>query len=203
MAVGLRRLMFAVLVFSAAPCVVGAGSGPARDRLASCADGSLIPTNVTLKAEYLVSLTAEMARRSPTFRAQLSAMGAAPSLRARVWSVSRLDNTAALAKTTFGYSKTGLLVADIQIPGPLVFARRDVEFIAHEVEHVIEQVEGMNLPALAAKRGSGVYRLEMTGRLFETSRAITAGQIVEREFREPPVPVMPCLPVESPLEAVD
>jgi hypothetical protein len=147
---------------------------------------------VIIDDEYLHSLASEMARRSATFRQQLLTLGAAPALRARVRNTGRMNSTVALAKTIFAHSKAGLLVADIQIPVPLIFARRDVEFIAHEAEHVIEQIEGVDLPALANKRGSGVYRIDMAGRPFETERAKTAGQIVDREYRDSSVPVTPC-----------
>jgi hypothetical protein len=162
-----------------------------------CANLSAIPRNMTIEDDYLQSLTEEMARRSPIFKQQLVTLGASTTLRARLRNTNRLNSTIALAKTTFGVSKTGLLVADIEIPVTLIFSRRDVEFIAHELEHVIEQVQGVNLAALAERKGSGVYRVDMPGRPYETKRAKAAGQAVDREFREGDEPPRPCETLEA------
>lgn len=146
---------------------------------------------------YLQSLTEQIAWRSPLFRQQLLTLGAATTLRIRLRNTNRFTSTVALARTTFGISKTGLLVADIEIPVALIFSRRDVEFIAHELEHVIEQVQGVDLAALAEQRGSGVYRIDMPGRPYETKRAKAAGQAVDREFRETEETFRPCETVEA------
>jgi hypothetical protein len=98
-----------------------------------------------------------------------------------VW---RTATPSAIAQTAFGRTKTGWLMADIQIPARLVFERQDVEMIAHEIEHVIEQIEGLDLKTLARQSGSGVYPLygRMGARLFETDRASEFGRRVKREY---------------------
>jgi hypothetical protein len=197
MSTAIRHWLLPMLVAAAVPCTVGADGFPASPFPPPCVDLSAIPRNVTVEDSYLQSLTTEMARRSLTFKQQLLVLGAAPSLRARLRNTNRINSTIALARTTFGVSKTGLLVADIEIPVALIFSRRDVEFIAHEMEHVIEQVEGINLAALAEKKGSGVYRVDMPGRPFETKRAKVAGQIVDREFRESSDLFSPCETLEA------
>jgi hypothetical protein len=57
------------------------------------------------------------------------------------------------------------------------------EIIAHEFEHVIEQIEGLNLRILSFFGGSGVVQ---TGDgSFETRRAVVAGHSVARECSTP------------------
>jgi hypothetical protein len=63
----------------------------------------------------------------------------------------------------------------------------DVELIAHEIEHVLEQVDGVDLRSLATMRDSGVRsvapdlsRYETRPR-YETRRAMLVGAIVTRE----------------------
>ena len=58
-----------------------------------------------------------------------------------------------------------------------------VEIIVHELEHVCEQVEGVDLPALARQRSHGVYSLNGH---YETAQAIRAGQNASREYRGGP-----------------
>ena len=55
------------------------------------------------------------------------------------------------------------------------------EWLAHELEHVLEQIDGLNIPHLA--RGHHVAWPSAQG-AFETTRAIRAGQIVSGEVRD-------------------
>ena len=55
------------------------------------------------------------------------------------------------------------------------------ELVGHEFEHILEQVEGLNLRALADKKGSGVHEVERD--LYETDRAQRTGRIVAEEVR--------------------
>ena len=56
--------------------------------------------------------------------------------------------------------------------------RHIVEIIAHELEHVLERVDGINY--LQESRVGSAVRL-LPGGAFETERAIAAGQRVARE----------------------
>jgi hypothetical protein len=53
-----------------------------------------------------------------------------------------------------------------------------VEQIAHELEHVLEAVDGTDLPRLSRQRVDGVIDL---GGSYETARAQSVGRIVARE----------------------
>ena len=55
------------------------------------------------------------------------------------------------------------------------------EYLAHEIEHVLEQVDGVDLRRSA--RG-GVAGVSETSRVFETARAIAIGRVVAREVAQ-------------------
>lgn len=59
-----------------------------------------------------------------------------------------------------------------------------VELIAHEIEHVIEQLDGVDLRVRATLPASGV-RSRDHGDEFETTRAIRVGRMVAAEVRRP------------------
>jgi len=56
------------------------------------------------------------------------------------------------------------------------------EWLAHEIEHVLEQMDGLNLPKLAVRTNAGVWASGFDA--FETERAIRAGHTVRKELRE-------------------
>ena len=110
---------------------------------------------------------------SPTFRQQCRALAASPRLRARVVvsyppAIGRLR-----ARTSITVTRSGVLTADIEILSVLDLT----ELIAHEFEHVLEQLDGVNLHALAH---SGDARRLSDG-AFETERAVAAGHQVAGE----------------------
>jgi hypothetical protein len=71
-------------------------------------------------------------------------------------------------------------VAAIEIPA----LDNVVELIAHEIEHVIEQLDGIDLPAHAARKDSSVTELESDETMFETVRARRVGALVASEVRQ-------------------
>jgi hypothetical protein len=58
-----------------------------------------------------------------------------------------------------------------------------VELVAHELEHILEQLDGVDLAQLSQVQGNGVRSVEGTGRRFETERATWVGHAVAREYR--------------------
>lgn len=52
------------------------------------------------------------------------------------------------------------------------------ELLAHEIEHVLEQIDGVNLRVLAV---AGVRGVQASRDAYETSRAVAIGRLVERE----------------------
>jgi hypothetical protein len=57
------------------------------------------------------------------------------------------------------------------------------ELIAHELEHIIEQLDGVDLAARAALPRTGVTEVGQAGNMFETTRARRIGLKVVSELR--------------------
>ena len=78
------------------------------------------------------------------------------------------------AQSRIGKSADGLILAQVLVR----HGRESIEVIAHELEHVLERIDGEH-PAFAASRShSGATA---AGGAYETTRAIRAGQQVARE----------------------
>jgi hypothetical protein len=142
----------------------------------TAADGGLvtaIPANLTVPGT-LRPLLEEVLRRSPTFRQQVSKLRGAPHVKMAIrysdvssWHVLR-------AESTVSRYEWGAMQVDTQ----LYTARDVVEVIAHELEHVCEQIEGLDVRQLSHRRNTGVYAV---GQHFETRRAVLIGRQVARE----------------------
>lgn len=110
---------------------------------------------------------------SPTFRQQCRILEAAPALAATVRVTTRTPGASERAVARMHRHPSGALEATIEIRG----TENLIELLGHEFEHVIEQLDGVNLPALAS---AGEARRLRDG-AFETRRAIAAGERVSNE----------------------
>ena len=133
---------------------------------------AFIPSNVDLPRGFERTLL-RLIERSPTFRSQCERIANADNLRVTV----RIDTLIPSYCRAFTIvHRRGLQIrADVHLPAGAHF----VEFLAHEFEHVIEQIEGMNLRKLARAKGSGVHEIDRE--VFETVRAQAAGRVVAAE----------------------
>jgi hypothetical protein len=123
----------------------------------------------------------KLLERSPTFRAQCRRIIEAPQLQL----VIRLTTSAHPfpVRATVRRSPFGRLDARIdltRVPGQYA------EWLGHELEHVIEHLDGVNIQQQA--RGNDEAR-ELRPGLFETRRATKIGWRVADEFkaRRPPI----------------
>jgi hypothetical protein len=117
-----------------------------------------------------------MLRESVTFRWQCRRLAAAPGLSVRVQLNPHLDPARLRARSVISRIKGGGVLAVVELAG---FGNSS-EWIAHEFEHIVEQLEGVEMARLA-DRGKGVWR---TGtNMFESVRAIDAGRAVREETR--------------------
>jgi hypothetical protein len=150
------------------------GAAAVAARVSACdAPALTLPDSIELE-EGLEPMIRWALEHSPTFRQQCRALAASPRLRARV-GVSYPPALGRLrAHTSITETQSGVLTAKIEILSVLDLT----ELIAHEFEHVLEQLDGVDLHALAH---SGDARRLADG-AFETDRAITAGQQVAGEL---------------------
>lgn len=130
---------------------------------------SAVPANVQagiLTREFIALLQA-----SPTFRSQCERIAAAPYARVRIEVVDA--QTIARADTAMTRYQAGALYAHVRIR----FGQNYPELMAHEFEHIIEQLECVDLRAEVARGRAWAIESDV----FETRRASEAGVRVRHE----------------------
>ena len=155
--------------------IVAMGVAGGRPAAAQAADVRL-PPNIHVAGE-LQPVIGEMLAASSTFRRQWAALTRPGRLHVSVFVTRSSLGADRRAETVMRRYSSGLLFAVVLIPG----GGAHVELIAHEFEHIVEQIEGVNLPALA-RSGSPAVRQGHDGS-FETARAQHAGRTVSAEVR--------------------
>ena len=118
-------------------------------------------------------VVASMWQNSPAFRRQCARLAENPAVIVRI--ELRVVMTNGLAQAIVG--RHGVKVdADVRVA--LLKPRLYAEHIAHELEHVLEQLDGIDLRRLARQGLDGVVDL---GGQYETARARSVGQTVALE----------------------
>lgn len=135
-----------------------------------------LPSNLDFSAVFRQDALT-MLRLSPTFRTQCTRIARTPHLSVIVRRSILVPADAAV--TRIERRASGGLEADVQIG----LIGDPIKLIAHELEHVLEQLDGVDLAAMAARRDTGVYTTPKHG-YFETARAIAIGERVVREVRD-------------------
>ena len=163
-----RRCLFAVLCL----CVALVALYVPEEVSASTICVSSLPFNVD--AATLQPVAIALLQRSPTFQKQCERIASAVVLKVTIRVV--LSTPSGRAQTTITRHENGALRAEVLIR----FGEDYYELLAHEFEHVLEQVEGVVLSdQISADRAwvtdSGA---------FETKRALDAGMRVRQECDE-------------------
>jgi hypothetical protein len=135
-----------------------------------------LPINVVVEAEVRPEVE-KAAALSATLRRQLDAFRNA-HVRINVRVTPAATTALGRAETTIGKTPAGFLHAWVLVPPGVDF----VELLAHELEHVLEQIEGIDLAELG--RRGGAWRIA-TG-VYETARAQQAGVTAAREVEDAP-----------------
>ena len=142
--------------------------------LYAAADGVVAPPNLSVPSAYRMTVE-QMIERSSMFRRQCLRLAVAPHLVVMVRMLHPLT-AGPLARTEIK-REGSRLVATVAINPRGDFT----ELLAHELEHVIEQLDGIDLAVKAAVANSGV-RSCVDG-TFETSRAVRVGSVVAVQAR--------------------
>jgi hypothetical protein len=122
----------------------------------------------------LLQVVEDAWEKSGSFRQQCGALAERRAVAALTPGRAR---TGSLALTRITTADDGVVVGRVEVPLGL----DALEYIAHELEHVLERAEGADLPAQSASKDSGVW-MALDG--YETQRAIDRGRQVAREVRE-------------------
>jgi hypothetical protein len=168
-----RMLAMMVLIVLGASRASAQAGELASARTAPCgALGSVLHLPETIQvADDLRRPVDTMLRKSPAFRSQCRQIARVPYLYARVRIDGGLAGKPYRARTTVHRLPSGVIVADIDITP----VGDPTEWLAHELEHLIEQLDGLELRELA-RRGQGAWH--SVDEMFETDRAIQMGRTV-------------------------
>jgi hypothetical protein len=139
------------------------------------------PALLAVEVEHrLESIVHEMWHRSPTFRRQVMRLTDEPALvvTIAIWRVESWSGPR--ARTRFSLERGLLRRAQVEVK--LAGEVSLVELIAHELEHVLEQLDGVNLVQAARGPGATAIRDERE-HSFETARARQVGLAVAAEYQ--------------------
>lgn len=151
----------------------GTAAGQAFGPTAQPGDSpSLLPPNLVVPG-VARPLVISMWTLSPTFRRQCARLFEHPEVLVRIDLSVAVHNGRASALVERGEGSYRVSV-EIDVKRNALY----VEYIAHELEHVLEAVDGTDLPRLSRQRVDGVINL---GGSYETARAQSVGRIVARE----------------------
>jgi hypothetical protein len=129
-----------------------------------------LPVNVQAELSLRQEI-ASLLERSPTLRRQCAGIGAAPNVQVSVILTAGQIDMQTRARSIARRYSSGLLTVEVHLPaGHSDF----VELLAHELEHVREFIEGIDLRGLAERGQGGVNQRRSDG-AFETARAREAG----------------------------
>lgn len=139
-------------------------------RMASATCESSLPSNID--AGMLQSTIIALLQRSPTFQQQCRRIAAVRFLRITL-QVGKAVDAGAMAQTVITRYDAGAIRAEVT----LRFSEDYLLLLAHEFEHILEQVDGVDLRDEAA---SGRAWRTASG-AWETRRAFNAGMRVRQE----------------------
>jgi hypothetical protein len=169
------HMLIAVIALSGVPIATGV-PGPWMAPAARC---EAMAGQLRI-APALLPLIAEMCQRAPTFRRQVVRLARQPGLEVAVAPGRFTAGGRTRARTAMTLVDGQLRTASVEVPGGE--PRLLVELVAHEFEHIVEQLDGVDLAAWSGR--SGVYRIGGfdRGSAFETERAQQVGRRVAGEF---------------------
>lgn len=146
------------------------GPGTDNGRFVDAAAGP--PVN--LEAGVFRRVVNSMWRESLTFRRQCQRLGAERGLVVKLFSLPSHRGSSVRASTEMSRKNGTLTLARV-----VIFSPGDaVELIAHEIEHIIEQLDGVEFLDRASTRTT-----REAGAAYETGRAVEIGRVVAREVR--------------------
>ena len=134
-----------------------------------------IPANITV-AEFMQPVVLRLLARSDTFRRQCARVAASPFVQIHIELMS-VRSSFVRARARITKTPDGRITAAIEVP----ICRDAPELIVHEMEHVLEQMDGLDLAALSRVRKADV-RQGADG-AFETGRALRAGERAVAELQ--------------------
>jgi hypothetical protein len=140
---------------------------------AQSVDPPELPRNLVVP-EVMGPLVERMWQQSLTFRRQCAKLAAQPAVTVSIDLVVGLRNTRGARAKAQRLRERLEVAIQVDLREPAKF----VELIAHELEHVLEQIDGTDLPRLARQ---GVDGAISEAARYETARAQAIGRAVAHE----------------------
>jgi hypothetical protein len=134
---------------------------------------SPLPANLIVP-DIVRPVATSMWRQSATFRRQCARLAEHPDVIVRLELAKVIQDTRGARSAVERLSGSLNAAVEIELRKPELY----VEHIAHELEHVLEQVDGIDLRRLARQGLNGVVN---RGGAFETARARAVGRVVAQE----------------------
>lgn len=135
-------------------------------------------------ASVLRPVVTDLCHRAPTFRRQVARLASQTDLVVTVRSVTFPATARWRAQTTIQRVQGRVTAADVQVQAgdPRLLA----ELIAHEFEHVLEQLDGVDLSRWIGRAGVRRVGSDAHDSPIETERAQQVGRLVAGEYRSAP-----------------
>lgn len=144
-------------------------------RVCGAVDG-IMPATVIVDGPLDIYVQ-QMLSRSEAFRRQCDALAAQPQVYVRVQLALYGLPPSLYARTDVQRTVAGPLIATVRIQSGVNWS----EWIGHEFEHILEQVEGIRAKDFRDNNGG---RWESSVEMYESSRAILAGRTIRIQMRQ-------------------
>lgn len=143
-----------------------------------------VPGNISVAPEYRLKLEMMLAN-SASFRQQCVRIANEPFLMVHLRYVPGRLGGRVRGISHISRSPAGRIVAHVALPHATLHPfDDDIEMIAHEFEHIIEQLDEVDLAKKAQRGDSGVHTIDPARSVFETRRAFQVGRRVLEEVRK-------------------
>jgi hypothetical protein len=162
-----------LLVFASPSRGAAAQQLDALPETAACSASAGLPSSIRVPRE-IRGRVETMLTRSPTFREQCRRLAAAPWLHVLVRLTADLTAGSIRARSTITRPQPRLMLAVVDLAG----SADPAIWLAHEFEHLVEQIDGVDLATLVA---DPLQAWQVQIGTFETRRAIRAGEAVSDE----------------------
>ena len=128
----------------------------------------------------LRELVSQMWQTSPTFRRQCQQVQAQPQIQVQLRiDPTLIDNAQHRAVCELRLYDGGAIIARLSV-APIKLP----ELIGHEMEHVVERLEGIRVDRESRAQKPGYYVVDSVRRSFESDRAIRIGRQVMAEMNQ-------------------
>lgn len=158
---------------------LGAPPGASADPASPAVRCEALTGHLRLETE-LNAVVIDLCRRSSTFRRQVARLADAERLTVTVRQVVFPPTAAWRAQAAI--TRIGGQVRSVNVLVPAAGPRLVAELIAHEFEHILEQLDGVDLQRWVGRSGVRRVGTDQSDSPIETERAVQVGRLVAGEF---------------------